>query len=148
ARVEDRIEARVTREVRVGDTVAIPAGSRVIGSVTFVERGGKVKERASLGIRFDTLISPDGTRVPMRTETIYRSGDGPTGPQRIGGGAAAGRLLGAVLGGARGAAIGAPAGAGAGVAATQAGDRSAAIFAAGTPITVRILSPLTVTVEK
>ena len=49
ARVEDRVEARVTRDVRVGDRVAIPAGSVVQGSVMEVERGGKIKERARLG---------------------------------------------------------------------------------------------------
>jgi hypothetical protein len=42
ARVEDRVDARVSRDVMAGGRVAIPAGSRVIGSVTLVERGGKV----------------------------------------------------------------------------------------------------------
>src|SRR6185503_5366521 len=56
ARVEDRVEARVTRDVKVGDRVAIPAGARAIGSVMVVERGGKFKERARLGIRFHTLV--------------------------------------------------------------------------------------------
>ena len=65
ARVEDRVDARVTRDVRVGDRVAIPAGSRAIGSVMQVERGGKFKERARLGIRFHTLVLADGTRVPI-----------------------------------------------------------------------------------
>src|SRR5947208_1576373 len=51
ARVEDRVDARVTRDVLSGGRVAIPAGSRVLGSVTEVERGGKVKERARLGVR-------------------------------------------------------------------------------------------------
>ena len=48
ARVEDRVEARVTRDVRVGNRVAIPAGSVVQGSVMEVERGGKIRERARL----------------------------------------------------------------------------------------------------
>ena len=55
ARVEDRVEARVIRDVRVNGRVAIPAGSRVSGSVVVVERGGKVRERARLGIRFHTF---------------------------------------------------------------------------------------------
>src|SRR5580765_6283108 len=61
ARVEDRVEARVTRDVKVSDHVAIPAGSRAIGSVMQVERGGKFKEKARLGIRFHTLVLADGT---------------------------------------------------------------------------------------
>ena len=71
ARVEDRVDARVTRDVKVGDRVAIPAGARAIGSVMQVERGGKFKERARLGIRFHTLVLADGTRIPIATETIY-----------------------------------------------------------------------------
>src|SRR5262249_34870736 len=52
ARIEDRVDARVTRDVRTGDRVAVPAGARAIGSVTQVEKGGKYKERAKLAIRF------------------------------------------------------------------------------------------------
>src|SRR5262249_51993483 len=52
ARVEDRVEARVTRDVMADGHRAIPAGSRMLGSVTLVERGGKVKDAARLGVRF------------------------------------------------------------------------------------------------
>jgi hypothetical protein len=148
ARVEDRVDARVTRDVRVGEKVAIPSGARAIGSVTEVDRGGKFKERARLGIRFHTLVLADGTRVPMSTETIYRDGDAPASAQKVGGGAVAGAILGAILGGAKGAAIGGAAGAGAGAASAAAGDRSTATFPAGTQTTVRILSPVTITVER
>jgi len=150
ARVEDRVEARVTRDVRVGDRVAIPAGARAIGNVTQVERGGKFKERAKLGIRFHTLVLADGTRIPISTETIYREGDSPgnSTAQKIGGGAVGGAILGAILGGAKGAAIGATAGAAGGGAVVAAGDRSAAVLQPGAPITVRILAPVTVTTEK
>jgi hypothetical protein len=150
ARVEDRVEARVTRDVKVGDRVAIPAGARALGSVMQVERGGKFKERARLGIRFNMLVLADGTRVPINTETIIRDGEAPgnSSAAKIGGGAVAGTILGAILGGSKGAAVGAAAGAGAGSAAVASGDRSAATFLAGTPVTVRILSPVTITNEK
>ena len=146
ARVEDRVEARVTRDVKVGDRVAIPAGARALGSVMQVERGGKFKERARLGIRFHTLVLADGTRVPISTETIYRDGDAPGNntAAKVGGAAVGG----AILGGAKGAVIGSTAGAGAGTAAVMAGDRSAATLPAGTPMTVRLLSPATVTKEE
>jgi type IV secretory pathway VirB10-like protein len=150
ARVEDRVDAHVTRDVRVGDRVAIPAGSRVIGSVTQVERGGKFKEQARLGIRFHTLVLADGTQVPVSTETIVRLGDAPGNgtAAKIGGGAVGGAILGAILGGAKGAAIGAAAGGGAGTAAAAAGDRSTVVLQPGTPLTPRVLSPVTVTVER
>ena len=150
ARVEDRVEARVTRDVKVADRVAVPAGSRAIGAVTLVDRGGKFKERARLGIRFHTLVLADGTRLPINTETIFREGETPTtsSAAKIGGGAVGGAIIGAILGGAKGAAIGATTGAGAGTAAVAAGDRSAVVLAPGTPLTVRLQQPVTVTIEK
>ena len=150
AKVEDRVEARVTRDVRVADRIAIPAGSRAIGAVTLVERGGKFKERGRLGIRFHTLVFADGTRLPVNTETIYREGEAPSNDsaKKIGGGAVVGTILGGILGGAKGAAIGATAGAGAGTAAVATGDRSEAVLLPGTPLTVRLNQPVTITLER
>jgi hypothetical protein len=150
ARVEDRVEARVTRDVRVRDLVAVPAGARAIGSVTLVERGGKFKERARLGIRFHTLVLADGTRLPISTETIYRDGDAPGNESaaKIGGATVAGTILGAIIGGGKGAAIGATAGAAAGAGTVIAGDRNTATLRSGEPVTIRILSPVTVSIDK
>jgi type IV secretory pathway VirB10-like protein len=150
ARVEDRVEARVVRDVRVGGRVAIPAGTRALGSVVVVERGGKLRDRARLGIRFHTLALADGTRLPVTTETIYRYGDAPGNGSaaKIGGGAVAGAILGAIIGGGKGAAIGATTGAAGGGAAVMAGDRSEAVFPAGAPVTARILSPVTITLDR
>jgi len=149
AKVEDRVEARVTRDVKVGDRVAIPVGSRAIGYVTQVEQGGKFKQQAKLAIRFQTIVLGDGTRLPISTAPVEREGDakGNSTAAKVGGGAVAGTILGAILGGGKGAAIGGLAGAGAGTAATAAGDRSVATLRAGEPITIRLLSPVTVTTE-
>ena len=149
ARVEDRVEARVTRDVKVADRVAIPAGSRAIGYVTAVERGGKFKDQAKLAIRFQTIVLADGTRLPISTAAVEREGEGKgsSSAAKMGGAAVAGTILGAILGGGKGAAIGGAAGAGAGAAAVQAGERSMATLRAGEPITIRLLSPVTVTTE-
>ncbi len=149
ARVEDRVEARVTRDVKVADRVAIPAGARAIGYVTQVERGGKFKEQAKLSIRFQTIVLADGTRLPISTAAVEREGDTKGGQTaaKVGGAAVAGTILGAILGGGKGAAVGGLAGAGAGTAVTAAGDRSVAQLRAGEPITIRLLSPATVTIE-
>ena len=150
ARVEDRVEARVTRDVRANGRVAIAAGSRVLGSVSVVERGGKMKERARLGVRFHTVILADGTELPLQTETVLREGEAPgnASAAKVGGGAIGGAILGAILGGGKGAAIGAGVGAGAGTAAVMAGGRRPAQIQAGSPMTVKVLSPVTVAVEK
>jgi hypothetical protein len=150
ARVEDRVDARVTRDVRAAGIVAIPAGSKVQGSVTLVEKGGKIKERARLGVRFHTLVLADGSRVPLQTETIFREGESPAGESaaKIGGAAVGGAIIGAILGGGKGAAIGGSVGAAGGTAATMAGGRNPATLTAGSTVTARLSSPATVTVEQ
>jgi type IV secretory pathway VirB10-like protein len=150
ARVEDRVDARVTRDVRVDGQVAIPAGSRAVGSVMLVERGGKVRERARLGIRFTTLILPDATELPLSTDTVFREGQAPSASSsaKIGGGAIGGAILGTILGGAKGAAIGGGIGAAGGTAAVMAGKRSAVTLPAGTPLSIRTNTATSVTIEK
>jgi hypothetical protein len=150
AHPEDRVEARVTRDVMADGRVAIPAGAKVIGAVTTVERGGKMKERARLGVRFHTLVLADGREVPLRTETIYREGDSPASEsaRKIGGAAVGGAILGAIIGGGKGAAIGATTGAAGGTAVVMAGDRNAATLAPGAVVTVRLSAPATLEVEK
>ena len=150
SRLEDRVDARVARDVMAGGRLAIPAGSRVIGSVTAVERGGKVKERARLGVRFHTLLLSDGREVPLRTEPIYREGESPAGEsaRKIGGAAVGGAILGAIMGGGKGAVIGGATGAAGGSAAVMAGDRNAATLPHGTIVTVRLSAPAALEVEK
>ncbi|HEX6216122.1 MAG TPA: hypothetical protein VFZ38_14915 [Vicinamibacterales bacterium] len=150
ARVEDRVDARVTRDVRVGDRVAIPAGSTVRGSVSEVDRGGRMKGKARLAIKFHTIVLADGTQLPLKTDAVVREGQSPGGESaaKVGGAAIGGAILGAILGGGKGAAIGGAVGAGAGTAAAMANDRNPATLAAGTTVTVRVQAPVTVTVQK
>jgi hypothetical protein len=150
ARVEDRVEARVTRDVMADGRVASPAGTRVIGDVTLVERGGKMKDKARLGVRFHTLVMADGDRVPFRTDAIFREGSSPgaESARKIGGAAAGGAILGAIIGGAKGAAIGGATGAAGGSAVVMAGDRNAATLPAGTIVTVRLSSPVAIDVQR
>jgi type IV secretory pathway VirB10-like protein len=150
ARLEDRVDARVTRDVLVNGRVAIPAGSRVFGSVTLVDRGGKVKGTARLGIRFHTLVLADGSEVALNTEPFYRDGESPAGDsaKKIGGATAVGAILGGILGGGKGAVIGGATGAAGGTAATMAGDRNAAVVAPGSIVTVHLSAPATIQVEK
>jgi hypothetical protein len=150
AKVEDPVRARVTRDVRVRDQVAIPAGARAEGSVTLVDRGGKLKDQARLGIRFHTIVLADGTRLPINTETIYREGESPTreSAAKIGGGAVGGAVLGAILGGKKGAIIGSTVGAAGGGVAVATSEANAATLPQGSTVTVRMGSPATVTVER
>lgn len=150
ARVEDRVTAKIARDVTVDGRTALPAGTRLEGVVTVVERGGKLRERARLGIKFTTLILADGLRVPIQTETLFREGTSPTGEagSKIGASAVAGAIVGGLLGGKRGAVVGSTVGAAGGTAAVMAGGRNEAAFASGSPLTVRLLAPVTVTIER
>ena len=150
ARLEDRVDARVMRDVAVDGRTAIPAGTRALGAVTTVERGGKVKERARLGVRFHTLVLADGSQLPVRTDTIVREGESPAGDsaRKIGGAAVGGAILGALMGGKKGAIVGSTAGAAGGSAIVMAGDRNPATLPSGAIVTVRLSSPLAVEVEK
>lgn len=150
ARVEDRVEARVARDVRVGNKVAIPAGSTVHGSVTEVDRGGKVRDRARLGIRFHTIALAGGGRLNIKTDAVVREGEAPAkeSAAKIGGAAVGGAILGAILGGKKGAIIGGATGAAGGTAVTMAGGRNPAVLASGTTLSVRIQQPVTVSVER
>ena len=150
AEVEDDVEARVTRDVVVGDYIAIPAGTRVMGSVVLVEQAGKVKGASRLGVRFHTVVLDDGVEVPLTTETVYRRGKSKGGASagKIGGGAVGGAILGAIFGGRQGAAIGGAVGAAGGTAAAMAGDGQPAILPAGATVTVRLSRPATVAIER
>ena len=150
ARLEDRVEARVTRDVFADGRLALPAGSRVIGAVSLVERGGKVKERARLGIRFHTVVLANGRQAALRTEQIYREGESPAGSssKKIGGAAVGGAVLGAILGGGKGALAGATAGAAGGTAMVMAGDRQPAVLSSGSIVTVKLSQPASFDVER
>lgn len=150
AKVEDRVDAHVTRDVMASGRVAIPSGSKVVGSVVAVEQGGKVSQPARLAIRFHTLILADGSEVALRTETIDRRSEGNanSSTKKIGGAAVAGTILGAIIGGGKGAAAGGALGAGAGTAAVMGGERSTVSMPAGQLVNARLSSPATITVEK
>jgi hypothetical protein len=150
ARVEDRVSGRIARDVTVDGRTAIPAGARLEGVVTVVERAGKFKNRPRIGVRFDTLVLPDRTRMKIQTDTIFREGESASNEAtaKVGASAVVGAILGAVIGGKKGAVIGGTAGAAGGTAAVMASDRNEAVLPAGVPLTVRLTAPVTVLVNK
>lgn len=150
AKVEDKVTARVTRDVTVDGRVAIPSSARLEGVVALVQRGGKFKDQARIGVRFTTLYLPDNTRFSIQTDTLFRDGDPPANDatSKVGASAVIGAILGAVIGGKKGAAVGAAAGAGGGAAAVAAGHSNAATIPSGVPMTVRLTAPVTVTVAR
>jgi hypothetical protein len=145
AKVEDRLSARVTRDVIADGRVVVPADSTVEGLVVSAERGGRFRERARLGIQFTAIVLADETRVPIQTEAILRTGEAPGGEAtaKIGAGAVIGGILGGVIGGKKGAAIGGTAGAAGGTAAVMASGPNHVMLVSGTALTVRLTEPAT-----
>jgi len=53
-----------------GDRLVVPAHSFVKGSVTQIVRPGRIKGKAQLALRFESLTLPDGTTRPVNA-TVY-----------------------------------------------------------------------------
>jgi hypothetical protein len=116
SRVEDPVHGELVDPVIVQGTTVLPAGAVLRGVVTSVEHSGKVKGRAGLALRFESVSAGGETYAVdarfARTAASGKSADART----IGLPAAGGAVIGAILGGKKGAAIGAAAGGGAGTA--------------------------------
>jgi hypothetical protein len=150
ARVEDTVEARVTRPVVIDGRTVIPTGARLTGTVTVAERGGRFHERSRIGVQFTSLTISDGVHVPIQTEAIYRLGEAPTGEAaaKIGASAVVGSILGGVFGGKKGAAIGAATGAAGGTAMVAVGGPNEATLASGSTLTVRLAESARFEIER
>jgi hypothetical protein len=150
ARVEDPVEATVTRPVVVDGITVVPTGARLDGFVTLVEPGGRFRERARIGVRFTSMTIDGSRQVAIQTEAIYREGEPPAGEAtaKIGASAVVGSILGGVLGGRKGAAIGAATGAASGTAIVARGGPNEATLPSGTTFTVRLSEPATIEVTR
>jgi type IV secretion system protein VirB10 len=76
AHVGQAIYCETIFPITVGNRIVVPVGSSVKGTVTQVIRPGRVKGRAQIGLRFDSIILPNGTTRPLRATL---SGFGGTG---------------------------------------------------------------------
>jgi type IV secretion system protein VirB10 len=61
----DKVYLRTASPILAGDRVAVPANCFATATVTTVKRGGRVKGRAELGLRLDTLVLPSGKAVSL-----------------------------------------------------------------------------------
>ncbi len=147
SRVEDPVQATVSKPIVVDGFEAVPAGSVLRGAVTTAQPAGKVKGRAEIGFRFDTLTSGgDQYRVQTRGVGIEAPATKKNDALKIGIPAAGGAILGGILGGGKGAAIGGAIGGGAGTAVVLNTPGKEVRLPAGTAVTVKLLQPLTVRV--
>jgi hypothetical protein len=105
----------VAKNVLVGNTVAIPLGANVTGTVTDAKPLGKFAGGAVLTVRLDSInLNGADVQVQASDRTFTQKGKGKRTAVIAGGGAALGGLIGGLAGGGKGAAIGLAAGGGAG----------------------------------
>ncbi|HJZ68099.1 MAG TPA: peptidoglycan-binding protein [Blastocatellia bacterium] len=157
ARVGDKFTATVMVPVYVNGRTVIPAGSIVEGRVTQATPAKRANRSGMIGIDFDDLVFPDGSRVGLvgsltsdDPATRRRIDDesrvsGPGNKRTavfIGGGGAIGAVLGGISGGPGGAVLGGVIGAGAGVAGVLLSKGEEAQVPSGTPFGVQLKQPL------
>ena len=147
---EQPVRGTLRRAVVSHGVQVLPVGTVVLGHVTKAERSGRVKGRASVAFRFSQVEVPGEGRVAIRTATVSRLAPATKGEDaaKIGGGAAGGAIIGGILGGGSGAAKGAAIGGTAGTGVVLATRGKEVHLAAGTPVSVRLTSPVTVRVAR
>jgi type IV secretion system protein VirB10 len=73
-RTGDGVYCQTTFPVVVDNVIAIPAGTYVKGEVVKAQRSGKIKGRAEIQLKFDTLIVPNGYTVNVPGTIHHDSG--------------------------------------------------------------------------
>jgi type IV secretion system protein VirB10 len=165
AREGDSVYAETAFPYVVGDRVIVPAGSYVQGSISHVERAGRVKGRAEILMHFTSIIFPSGYTVMLPASVENTPGaddksvkdsegtiqqDKDTGKKIEEGakgavyGASGGALAGGLSSGVNGARVGAGAGAAAAVAWTMLKRGSDVKLDVGTSIEMEIQRPVMV----
>jgi hypothetical protein len=119
-----------------------------VGTITDVKRSGRVKGRALVAYRFDSLRAA-GERYDIKTAPLSHQAAASKGDdaKKIGIGAGAGAAIGAIFGGGSGAAKGAAIGGGAGTGAVLATRGKEVHLGPGAEVTTRLTAPLTVRVK-
>lgn len=75
-RMGDGVYCQTAFPVVVDNVIVIPAGTYVKGQVVKSQRAGRVKGRAEVLFRFDTLIFPNGYTIDMPGTIHHDSGSG------------------------------------------------------------------------
>ncbi len=146
--VEDAVRASLREAVTVDGREILPAGTAFAGTVTDVEQSGRVRGRARVAYRFDSL-ELGGERHDIATAPLVHEAEATKKEDatKIAIGAGAGAAIGAILGGGDGAAQGAAIGGGAGAGTVLATRGREVRLGPGADVTTRLTAPLTVRIR-
>lgn len=163
----DRVYLETAVPVFVDGTLLIPRGSYVMGTVTESKEAGRVKGKAALNLRFDSLTLPNGVTRDFRSRAgsadargnldrsegrIEGEGNKPGDVKTVGQTTAAGAGIGTIAGAATGhyglgAGIGAAAGAAAGLAGVLSSRGPEVVLPPGTTMELVLDRDLRFTTE-
>ena len=148
SRVEDAVRAELAQAVAADGATVLPAGTAIMGNVTAAEQAGRVKGRARLAYRFNSLTY-GGERYDIVTAPLSHEAEATKGEDatKIAVGAGAGAAIGALLGGGDGAAKGAAIGGAGGTGVVLATRGEEVRLGSGAAVTTRLTAPLTVRVQ-
>ena len=160
----DRVYLETAFPILVDSRIVIPVGSYVAGTVTEVKKPGRVKGKAELYIRFDSLTLPNGVTRDFRARMdgmdaqasgqldrsegtvkgeANKAGDARTVAEGAGVGASVGAIAGSAAGSAgMGLGIGAAAGAAAGLAGVLLSRGPDAVVPKGSTVEMVLDRPL------
>jgi len=124
-----KFEASLAKPIMVGNTVVVPKGAMVSGTIPQAKSAGRIQGAGNLTLVLTSMTVKGKTyQIATKPVSLESKGRGKRSAVMIGGGSGAGALIGGLAGGGKGAAIGALAGAGAGTAgATLTGKRDIVI---------------------
>lgn len=165
ARPGDGVYAETSFPVVVDGEIVIPPGSFVQGSITSIQRAGRVKGRAEMQVAFRTIILPNGytLSLPGAVEsapgsdghvmkddegTMQAEGEKGKDAATIATTAGTGAVIGAVAGRAKGAGVGAGVGGAVGLASVLLGRGSDLRLEAGTTLEMVLQRPLVLEAER
>ena len=146
--VEDAVRGELRQAVRVDGETVLPVGTEVAGVVTDVKESARVKGRAQIAFRFES-IRFQGERYSIKTAAISRLAPATKGDdaKKIAIGAGAGAALGAILGGGGGAAKGAAIGGAGGTGVVLATKGKEVRLGPGADIDTRLTAPVTIRIK-
>jgi len=144
-KVGARFTAYLDAELRVGQLLAAPKGSKVFGLVASLDQAGSMSGQSKMTLRL-TDIEVNGRVVPLVSSsyTVEGASESKDTAKKVAVGAALGALIGAVADGGKGAAWGAAIGAGAGTAASAATSAKPAVVTPQSVVKFRLEQGLSV----
>jgi hypothetical protein len=133
SQVGDTVYADTTYPIWIQQRLVIPKGSTIRGTITDVQRPGRIRGKGRLAVRFDDILLPNGVKrdfiatfkgihgpgdenLDRKSETVSAGESKGADAGTVVGISGEGAIIGAIVGQGSGALIGAGAGAAAGVA--------------------------------